>query len=287
MNISFEIIPPLRGGSFQKLEHVIAELAEHNPQFIDVTSHSAKTRYIKNGEGYKLEKQRRRPGTLGTCAVIQHKYGIPAVPHVLCNGFTKRETEDFLIELHYMGINRIMALKGDGNDVKDNMYASDLVTQIHQMNNGNYNHSTGEQTEFKIGVAGYPEKHFQSPNKETDLKFLKQKMGSGADYIITQMFFDNKTFFDYVNRCRNEGIESEIIPGLKVLTNARQLTTLPSNFYLNIPYELSSEVQKRPEEAKEIGVEWCREQIKDLKSKGYPIHLYVMQDTQIIKEVLK
>jgi len=287
MSVSFEIIPPLRGGSFQKLERVIADLAEHNPSFIDVTSHSAKTRYVKNGEWYKLEKQRRRPGTLGTCAVIQHKYGIPAVPHVLCNGFTKRETEDFLIELHYMGIDRVMALRGDGNDRKDNVYASDLVTQIKQMNHGVYTHSTGEKTTFTIGVAGYPEKHFQSPNMITDLGYLKQKVDAGADYVVTQMFFDNQKFYDFDAQCKQQGVTAQVIPGLKVLTRPKQLITLPSNFYLDIPYDLSRTVTQNPQHAAQIGVEWCQEQIKGLRKRGYPVHLYVMQDTDIIKQVLK
>lgn len=290
--LSFEVIPPKRGEDFKKLEQVIADLAEYHPPFIDVTSHAAQADDTGNG-------RRKRPGTLGICAVIQHKYKIDAVPHVLCQGFTKEETEDFLIDLQYVGIHNVLALRGDKTDYpkavpegrSSNGYAIDLVRQIKAANQGTYleNHAA-VPADFCIGVAGYPETHFEAPDATADLRNLYQKVEAGADYIVTQMFFDNKHYFNFVKRCGDQGVTVPIIPGLKVLTTKEQLTSLPEKFYLNIPTELKQQVQqaKTKEEVTELGIQWAVKQAEELLNNKVPaVHFYVMGNPAPVVEVIK
>ncbi|MEM9663899.1 MAG: methylenetetrahydrofolate reductase, partial [Bacteroidota bacterium] len=250
--ISYEIIPPARGGSIQQVMAVIEELMPFDPPFIDVTSHSAEATYEElPGGGWRRRVKRKRPGTIGLCAAIQSRFGIEAVPHLLCEGFTREETEDALIELNYCGIQNVLALRGDDRGFKKtlptgrsvNEHAGDLVNQIHDMNQGHY---LGElfdaaPTDFCIGVAGYPEKHFEAPNQTWDLLHLKRKIDAGAHFVTTQMFFDNRHYFDYVDRCSELGIDVPIIPGLKILTSKRQLHLLPSRFFVEIPEALAAE----------------------------------------------
>ncbi|HOJ38146.1 MAG TPA: methylenetetrahydrofolate reductase [Ignavibacteriales bacterium] len=296
LRISFEIIPPLRGGNISDLQRIIQDLALYNPPFIDVTSHSAEVIYEETLNGVQRKVKRKRPGTLGICALIQNKYNIDAVPHILCNGFTKEETEDFLIELRYLGIQNVLALRGDEPSFKKevssgrsiNNYAIDLVKQIKDLNNGIYLEKdllNAEKSDFCIGVAGYPEKHFEAPNLDIDIDFLKAKVDAGADYIVTQMFYDNDKFYNFVDLCRKKGINVPIIPGLKIITTKTQLTTIPKNFYIDIPNELVNKIyHAQPEDVMNIGVDWSLKQIEDLFKNGYNlIHFYVMLNTRPIK----
>ena len=299
--ISFEIIPPKRGGDIKELLGVLEDLVKYNPPFIDITSHAAEVLYEEtpNGE-YNMRIKRKRPGTLGICALIQNKYGIDAVPHVICNGFTKEETEDFLIELRYLGIDNVLAVRGDDSGYKKpikfgrstNDYAVDLVKQINNMNNGIYVEDTlldADKTNFCIGVGGYPEKHFESPNMDLDIKYAKEKVEAGAEYIVTQMFFDNKYYYDYVERCRAVGIEVPIIPGLKMITSKNQLTTLPKNFYIDLPTDLVNEISEaKGEHLLEVGVNWTAKQVEDLINNSSPaIHFYIMQNSNPINMLMK
>ncbi len=299
--ISFEIIPPKRGGSFQQLMSALDDLVKYNPPFIDITSHAAEIEYEETPDGgYKIKIKRKRPGTLGICALIQNKYNIDAVPHVICKGFTKEETEDFLIELHYLGIDNVLVIRGDESGYEKpvkfnrsvNEYAIDLVKQVADLNRGKYLEDSlldAQPMNFCIGVAGYPEKHFEAPNIETDIKFTKAKIDAGADYIVTQMFYDNKKYFDYVDLCRQHGIEVPIIPGLKLITSKKQLNSIPKNFYVDIPNELVEEVTKaKSEHVEDIGIEWALKQTEELLNKNVPaIHFYVMQNTAPIKKLMK
>ena len=290
--LSFEIVPPQRGGDFKKLEQVIADLAQFKPPFIDVTSHAAQAGE-SSGKG-----RRKRPGTLGICAVIQHKYKIDAVPHVLCQGFTKEETEDFLIDLNYLGIQNVLALRGDKTNYQKllpegrskNEYAVDLVKQITAMNKGILEeHSDAVPSEFCIGVAGYPEKHFEAAHFEADLRYLREKVQAGAEYIVTQMFFDNKKYFDFVKKCRHHNIDVPIIPGLKVLTSKEQLISLPQNFYIKLPADLVQQVEaaKDKQEITEIGVQWALKQTEELFNAQVPAaHFYVMGNPAPVTEVI-
>jgi methylenetetrahydrofolate reductase (NADPH) len=298
--ISFEIIPPKRGGDIKSLLAVLDDLAMYNPPFIDITSHAAEVIYDETPDGIKKKIKRKRPGTLGICALIQNKYNIDAVPHVLCSGFTREETEDFLIELQYLGIENVLAIRGDESGYQKpvqhgrsvNTYAVDLVKQISDMNKGIYLEDElldAKSTDFCVGVAGYPEKHFEAPNLKTDIAFIKQKINAGACYIVTQMFYDNQVYFDFVDACRQEGIESPIIPGLKILTIKSNLTTLPKNFYINVPEELADEVSRaHSEHTMEIGVNWAAKQVEELLNKNVPaIHFYIMQNSKPINMLMK
>jgi methylenetetrahydrofolate reductase (NADPH) len=298
--ISFEIIPPKRGGDIKSLLAVLDDLANYNPPFIDITSHAAEVIYDETAEGIKKKVKRKRPGTLGICALIQNKYDIDAVPHVLCNGFTREETEDFLIEIQYLGIENVLAIRGDESGYQKpllhgrsiNTYAVDLVKQISDMNKGIYLEDDlldAKETDFCIGVAGYPEKHFESPNLKTDIAFVKEKIKAGAQYIVTQMFYENQDYFDFLAACRQEGIEVPIIPGLKILTVKSNLTTLPKNFYINVPEKLSDEVSEaKPEQIVEIGVNWATKQVEDLLNNNVPaIHFYIMQNSKSINMLMK
>ncbi|MEE9431478.1 MAG: methylenetetrahydrofolate reductase [Melioribacteraceae bacterium] len=299
--VSFEIIPPKRGGNIKKLLSALEDLVKYNPPFIDITSHAAEVVYEETSSGdFQMKVKRKRPGTLGICALIQNKYNIDAVPHVICNGFTKEETEDFLIELHYLGIDNVLAVKGDDSGFQKpvkfgrttNRYASDLVGQIDDMNKGKYLEEElldADPMNFGIGVGGYPEKHFEAINLETDIVFTKKKIDAGADYIVTQMFYDNNKYFDYVDLCRKNNINVPIIPGIKIITSKNQLKLLPPIFYVDIPSELANEIlEAKPEHTADIGVEWAMKQSEELLNSNVPsIHYYVMQNTKPIKNLMK
>jgi methylenetetrahydrofolate reductase (NADPH) len=295
--VSFEIIPPLRGGSLQGLLSLVEELLVWKPPYIDITSHAAEVSYEESPDSIHKHIRRKRPGTLGVCALLQNKYGVDAVPHALCRGFERQETEDFLIELRYLGIHNILAVRGDGpphlngRGVRDsNRHGVDLVRQITDMNRGAYLEPLldADPSDFCIGVAGYPEKHFEAPNLEIDVRHLHDKVQAGADYVVTQMFFDNARYFDFVGRCRDAGIEVPIVPALKVLTSARQLESLPRTFHIDIPVELADRVAAAPDRAAEIGVEWAQRQAEELFEQGLPsVHFYVMQSATHVSQVLE
>lgn len=298
--ISFEVLPPLKGGSMQAIFDTLDPLMEFKPPFIDVTYHREDFIYKQKSSGY-FEKTaiRKRPGTVGICAAIMHRYGVDAVPHLLCGGFTKEDTENVLIDLNFLNINNVLALRGDARkfdgkfipEPTGHKYASDLVKQIAAINKGEYldqNIENGLSTDFCIGIAGYPEKHFESPNLATDLQFTKQKIDAGANYIVTQMFFDNEKYFEYVDACRALGIDVPIVPGLKPLTKAYQLNSIPRLFYINMPEALSKEMMKAKDAAArtEVGIEWTIMQSKELKAKGVPcLHYYTMGDVETIKRI--
>ena len=297
--ISFEIIPPKRGGSVQSVFESLDKLVDKvKPPFIDVTYHAAEA-YVEEQPDGTLKRiiRRKRPGTIGLCAAILHRYGIDPVPHLICEGFTKEESEDALIELNYLGIHNVLAIRGDntGSQISLNLngtvnkFAVDLVKQIQDMNRGKYLEDliNAEPTHFCVGVAGYPEKHFEAPNLDWDIKRLKEKVEAGAEYIVTQMFFDNSAYFNFVEKCRKHGIDVPIVPGLKILTTTRHLKSLPKYFYLNIPDELTAKVDANPENVKQIGVEWARQQTLELMEGGAPgIHFYVMGDPQPALDVI-
>lgn len=292
--VTFEIIPPQRGGSLEALLRVLEALLVWSPPYLDVTSHAAETFYDETSSGIRKSIRRKRPGTLGLCALIQNKYGVDAVPHVVCRGFQRQETEDFLIELRYLGIDNVLAVRGDAPASPDradtNPYGADLVAQIANMNHGKYLEDLleAERSNFCIGVGGYPEKHCEAPNIESDILALRDKVRAGADYIVTQMFFDNSHYFDFVRRCRDAGIEVPIIPGLKVLTSARQLHTLPQTFHLDIPTALAHPVAENPQRAAELGIEWAQRQVEELFERGAPsVHFYVMQSAAPVSAVLE
>lgn len=297
---SIEILPPLKGKSIDSLFNGIEPLLEFNPSFIDVTYHREEYVYKKRPGGF-LERVsiKKRPGTVGICAAIMNKYGIDAVPHIICGGFTKEETENALIDLNFLGIDNVLALQGDSIKTEPEFvpepdghaYASELVEQIVQLNNGNYldeDLKNVKETSFCIGVAGYPEKHIKAPNRKTDLRFLKKKVDAGAEYIVTQMFFDNKVYFRFVEECRAAGINVPIIPGLKPLTTVKQAGILPSIFHIDVPADLYDEVEKckTNDDAAKVGVEWCIAQTKELIEAGVPcLHFYTMGKSDATRQV--
>jgi methylenetetrahydrofolate reductase (NADPH) len=291
--VSFEVLPPLKGGSMQAIFKTLDSLMEFKPPFIDVTYHREEYIYKKRPSGY-YEKTaiRKRPGTVGICAAIMHRYGVDAVPHLICGGFSVEETENALIDLNFLGINNVLALRGDARQFEDKFipeenghkFALDLVRQIEGMNNGHYldlNIQNGEKTDFCIGIAGYPEKHFEAPNFQVDLQYTKEKVDAGAGYIVTQMFFDNQRYFEYVDACRKAGINVPIVPGLKPLTRKYQLSSIPRKFYINFPDDLVKAIlaAKDDEAVQQVGVEWCIQQSLELKAAGVPcLHYYTMGD---------
>jgi methylenetetrahydrofolate reductase (NADPH) len=297
---SFEILPPLKGESIQNIYDAIDPLMEFKPPFIEVTYHREEFIYKKLANG-SLEKRatRKRPGTVGICAAIMHKYNIDAVPHIICGGFNKEETENALIDLNFLGIDNVLVLRGDaikteGTFVPEkdgHAFASELLKQVSNMNKGIYfdeELQNPSPSNFCIGVAGYPEKHFEAPNLKSDLKYLKQKVDLGAEYIVTQMFFNNEKFFEFVDLCRKEGINVPIIPGLKPFSTKKQLTILPSIFHIDIPEALAESVEKAKdnEAVKKIGIEWCVEQSKELMKTGVPIlHYYTMSKSHAVREI--
>lgn len=290
--ISFEIIPPLRGGDARGLLQLIEDVMPYRPPYIDVTSHAAEVAFEETPGGIRRKVKRKRPGTLGICALIQNKYNVDAVPHILCYGFTKEETEDFMIELKFLGIDNVLAVRGDHNgpmkprqsDRTHNEYAVDLVGQIKAMNEGDYLEDDlldAEPSDFCIGISGYPEKHFEAPNLAADIRRTKDKVDAGADYIVTQMFFDNAYYHRFVAECRKAGINVPIIPGLKILTLKSQLASIPRNFKVEIPVALADEVAAaKREHVMDVGVEWARLQVLDLIAHDVPAaHFYIMQSS--------
>jgi methylenetetrahydrofolate reductase (NADPH) len=298
--ISFELIPPKRGGDITNVLEVLDGIIKFKPPFIDITSHSAEVIYEETPEGIKKKVKRKRPGTLGICALIQNKYNVDAVPHILVKGFTREETEDFMIELNYLGIDNILAIRGDDSGYEKpipvgrsaNRNSVELVEQIMRMNKGNYLEDSlldAKPTNFCVGIGGYPEKHFEAPNLKADVKFAKEKVDAGAEYIVTQMFYDNKFYFDYVERCREIGINVPIIPGLKILTSKAQLHSIPKDFHVTIPSALSDEIENaKPEKILNIGVEWAANQVSELLDKNVPsVHFYVMLNSKPISMVME
>ncbi|WP_456376544.1 methylenetetrahydrofolate reductase [NAD(P)H] [Lutibacter sp.] len=297
---SFEIVPPQKGQNIQELYNNIDPLMEFKPPFIDVTTSREEHIYIPKGNGLLEEKiTRMRPGTVGICASLKYKYNVDAIPHVLCGGFTKEETEYVLVDCHYLGLDNVMALRGDAmkhqkyfeKTKNGHQYATELVTQIKDLNNGKYLHEiieTPYNSDFCIGVAGYPEKHLESPSLDADLRRLKEKVDAGADYIVTQMFFDNKKYFDFVEKARSIGITVPIIPGVKPIAISRHLQILPQIFKLDLPEVLIHEVEKckNNKEVRQVGVEWAIEQSKELIAKGVPVvHFYSMGKSENIKAI--
>ncbi len=295
--ISFEIVQPKRGGSFTELTALIERLAAWNPPFIDVTSHAAEVLYEETPEGLQRRIVRKRPGTEGIALLIQDRYGIDAVPHVVAGGFTPTETEDFLFALDYFGIRNILAVRGEPRRTNGTAadgrprHAVDLVRQIRDMNRGRYVEDVlyPTPTDFCIGVAGYPERHPEAPNLETDICHLLEKVEAGADYIVTQMCFDTEAFFRFEAACRSAGITVPIVPGLKVIHDRRQLETLPGRFNTTIPVELSNRLERASSQAEvqQIGIEWAAAQVEALMARGVPaIHFFVMWTSDPVEEVL-
>jgi len=299
---SFELLPPLKGENIQQINGTVEHLLEFNPAFVDVTYHREEYLYREMTGGLlKKRTVRKRPGTVGICAAISHKYNLDTVPHIICGGFTKEETENALIDLDFVGVENVLVLRGppirgEGRfkgEADGHSYAIDLVNQVADMNRGKYldpELKNSNATNFCLGVAGYPEKHFEAPNLSSDLRWLKRKVEDGAEYIITQMFFDNQAYFDFVSKCREHGIDIPIIPGLKPLTTKGQLTSLPQNFHVNMPDELVRMVENAAskEAVKEAGVAWCIQQAKELKAANVPVlHFYTMGKANPTAEIAR
>jgi methylenetetrahydrofolate reductase (NADPH) len=300
--LSFEVLPPLKGKTIVTLYDHLDPLMEFKPSWINVTYHRSETMFKKKVDGtFEKVEVRKRPGTVGICAAIMNHYKIDAVPHIICGGFTKRETEDALIDLDFLGIDNVLVLRGDAakneasfeSEPGGNNFAIDLLKQVSSMNNGVYideDIKSGGKTNFCMGVAGYPEKHFEAPNLEIDLLKLKEKVDAGADYIMTQMFFDNQKFFEFVNACKAIGINVPIIPGLKPITNKKQLSVLPRIFHVDIPTDLSNSINKCKSDAdcEQVGAEWLIQQSKELKQFGVPVlHYYTLGKPKVIRNVVK
>ncbi len=299
---TFEVLPPLKGQNIRTLFDHIDPLMEFNPPFIDVTYHREEYVYKKRTDGLLERKSvRKRPGTVGMCAAIQNHYKVDAVPHIICGGFSKEETENALIDLNFLGIDNVLVLQGDVRkpdrefvpEPDGHRYASELLSQVVDLNNGIFLDEEIENaasSDFCIGVAGYPEKHTTAPNMESDLRYLKQKVDGGADYIVTQMFFENQKYFDFVKCCRDLGIEVPIVPGIKPITTKRQLTLLPDLFHIDIPEALSVELEqcKDNNAARQVGIEWAIQQSKELIEFGVPtLHYYSMGKSLSVYEVAK
>lgn len=299
---SFELLPPLKGDHIQAIYNTIDPLLEFEPAYINVTYHREEVVYkeLKNG---LIEKRtiRKRPGTVGIAAAIKYKYKIDVVPHIICAGFDKEETENALIDLHFLEIDNILALRGDPDkytgkfipEPNGHSYAIELLRQIMNMNKGKYldeDLANNTPTHFSVGVAGYPEKHPEAPNIETDIMFLKQKIDEGAEYIVTQMFFDNRYYFDFVDKCRQAGINVPIVPGIKPISTKSHLSQLPKTFSIDLPQDLVKEVMKcqNNQEVKQVGIEWAINQCRELRSAGVPsIHFYTMGRSENIAKIAK
>jgi methylenetetrahydrofolate reductase (NADPH) len=300
--VSFEILPPLKGKTINSIYEHLDPLMEFKPSFINVTYHRSEHVFKKKADGtFEKVEVRKRPGTVGICAALMNHYRVDAVPHLICGGFNKRETEDALIDLHFIGVDNVLVLRGDAAknetvfepEKGGNSYALDLLKQVQNLNTGIYLEEDirdGFRTSFCIGVAGYPEKHFEAPNLQTDLAFLKAKVAAGADYVVTQMFFDNQKYFDFVKRCRENGITIPIIPGLKPITSKKQLSVIPRTFHVDIPDDLSNEVMncKTDVDVEKVGTEWLLLQSKELKKAGVPVlHYYTLGKPKVIYNVVK
>ena len=300
--VSFEILPPIKGKGIQSLYQLLDPLMEFKPAFINVTYHRSEHVFKKTATG-TFEKViiRKRPGTEAICAAIMNKYNVDTVPHLICGGFGVNETEDALINLHYLGIDNVLVLRGDAakNETTfepepgGHQYAIDLLNQVCNLNAGIYleqDLKNSSKTKFCIGVAGYPEKHFEAPNMDSDLRYLKQKVDAGADYIVTQMFFDNEKYFSFVKSCRAIGITVPIIPGLKPVYTKKQLNILPKTFHIDLPAPLSNEMNKcqNDEMVAELGGEWLLQQSRELKKAGVPVlHYYTLGKPEIVANVIK
>ena len=298
---SFEIIPPKKGRNIQELYDHIDPLMEFKPPFIDVTTSREEYVYMEKNGLLDRKITRMRPGTLGICAAIKHKYNVDTVPHVLCGGFTKEETEYLLVDCHYLGIDNVMALRGDAMKHQSyfeateggHEYAKGLVAQMRDLNRGKYLHDvieTDDRCDFCIGVAGYPEKHLEAPSLQTDLKRLKEKVDAGADYVVTQMFFDNQKFFDFVKAAKAIGIDVPIIPGIKPIAIQKHLQLLPQVFKIDLPQDLIKAVEdcKNNKEVRQVGIDWCVQQSKELISSGVPVlHYYSMGKSSNVKEIAR
>lgn len=297
---SFEILPPLKGQDIKSIFDNIDPLMEFKPPFIDVTYHREEYIYKEQPNGYlKRQVVKKRPGTVGICAAIQNRYKVDAIPHILCGGFTKEDTENFLIDLDFLGIQNVVALRGDAvktetyftPEKEGHAYADGLVKQIKALNEGVYLDEellNTSKTNFCIGVAGYPEKHMEAPSLDSDIHFLKKKIKSGAEYIVTQMFFDNQKYFDFVDKCRKEGITIPILPGLKPIATKKQLNLLPHRFHVDLPEDLILEIIKCKDntEVKQVGIEWCIQQSKELRKAGIPVlHYYSMGKSDNIQTI--
>lgn len=300
--ISLEILPPAKGKGIDSIFKVLDSFVEFKPSFINVTYHRAEQVFKKRNDGsFERVEIRKRPGTVGICAAIMNRYNVDAVPHIICGGFSKEETENALIDLHYLGVSNVLALRGDAaaNEKfftahpNGHRYAEELVKQVMDLNKGQYQESDiidGLKSDFCVGVAGYPEKHIEAPNLDTDIYFLKRKIDLGAEYVTTQMFFDNSHYFNYVQKCRENGVEVPIIPGLKPITTKRQLSVLPSVFNVDIPLELTKEMlaANTDEACEKIGEEWLLMQCRDLLQQKVPIlHFYTLGKPHVISNVLK
>ena len=298
---SFEIIPPQKGRNIQELYNNIDPLMEFNPPFIDVTTSREEFVYIEKEGLLDRKITRMRPGTVGICAAIKHKYNVDTVPHVLCGGFSKEETEYLLVDCHYLGIDNVMALRGDAMKhqryfepaIGGHLYAKELVLQIQNLNKGEYLHDVidvDDKADFCIGVAGYPEKHVEAPSLQSDLRRLKEKVDAGANYVVTQMFFDNEKYFNFVKEAKKAGINVPIIPGIKPVSVNRHLQLLPQVFKIDLPEELIIEIEKcqNNREVRQVGVEWCIEQSKELLAAGVPVlHYYSMGKSDNIQAIAR
>ncbi len=298
--ISFEILPPLKGKGINALWEHLDPLMEFKPAFINVTYHRSESMFKRKFDGtFEKVEVRKRPGTVGICAALMNRYKVDAVAHLICGGFSKQETEDALIDLHFLGVNNVLVLRGDAPknetffeaEPGGHRYAIELMQQVINMNNGLYleeDLKNAVKTNFCIGVAGYPEKHFEAPNMQNDLAYLKAKVDAGAEYVTTQMFFDNKKYFDFVKACRDTGINVPIIPGLKPLSSKKQLTIIPRMFHVDVPEPLSNAILKCKTDAdvEIVGTEWLIEQSKELKAAGVPVlHYYTLGKPHMVANV--
>lgn len=299
--MSFEILPPLKGKGIQSLYKHLDPLMEHKPAFINVTYHRSEHVFKKKADGtFEKVVVRKRPGTESICAAIMNKYNVDTVPHLICGGFSINETEDALINLHYLGIDNVLVLRGDAAkneasfepEINGHKYAIDLLQQVVNLNSGVYLENDlkdTSKTKFCIGVAGYPEKHFEAPNMDSDLEYLKAKVDAGADYIVTQMFFDNAKYYAFVKACRDAGITVPIIPGLKPVYSKKQLTILPKTFHIDLPADLANAIIKckTDEEVEKVGAEWLLQQSRELKQFGVPVlHYYTLGKPQLVADVV-
>lgn len=299
---TFELLPPLKGHDIDTIYNAIDPLVEFDPAYINITYHSHDVEYKERPDGL-LEKQivRKRPGTVALSAAIKNKYKITVVTHLICAGLTKEETEDILIDLNFLGIHNLLILRGDPPRSKrlfipedgGHAHSVDMVRQVVDLNNGKYLDTAlqnAKSANFCIGVAGYPEKHCEAPNMESDLNFLKEKVDAGAEYIVTQMFFDNQKYFNFVNLCREKGINVPIVPGIKPMSSLKDIDLLPQIFSIDIPQNLVKEIKKCKTNAdvREVGIEWATNQSKELIQFGVPgIHYYTLGRSDNIKRIAK
>jgi methylenetetrahydrofolate reductase (NADPH) len=300
--VSFEILPPLKGKGINALWEHLDPLMEFKPSFINVTYHRSESMFKRKLDGtFDKVDVRKRPGTVGICAAIMNRYHVDAVAHLICGGFTKQETEDALIDLNFLGVDNVLVLRGDAPKNESSFepepgghkYAIDLLHQVMNMNNGIYleeDLKNAVKTNFCVGVAGYPEKHFEAPNMKSDLAYLKSKVDAGAEYVTTQMFFDNQKYFEFVKCCREAGINVPIVPGLKPISSKKQMNIIPRTFHVDIPEELSNEIMKCKSDVDvaQVGTEWLLQQSLELKAAGVPVlHYYTLGKPDIIAKVVK